>query len=116
MTSPGNDSRSSNAAQRVGRTVVGIFRNRPAAEDAIRDLKDAGYTSDQIAVATNDQSESKERVEEGGILVTVTATDGAPEALIILQRHGGDLGASSGERRTHTDASYSGPERRLVGA
>ena len=116
MTSPGNDSRSSNAAQRVGRTVVGLFRNRAEAEEAIRDLENAGYTRNQIGVATNDQGESKEPVEEGGILVTVTASDGAPEALIILQRHGGDLGWPDAERRTHADESYSGPERRLIGA
>jgi hypothetical protein len=116
MTSPANDSSSSNAAQRVGGTVVGLFRNRAEAEEAIRDLESAGYSPSQIGVATKQPGESNEPLEEGGILVTVTASDGAPEALLILQRHGGDLGWPHAERRSHADESYSGPERRLIGA
>jgi heat induced stress protein YflT len=217
MTSPGNGNRSSDASQRTGRTVVGLFRDQSEAEDAIRDLKGAGYTNEQIGVAMQDPGKVEELVEEtatglaagatvgavsgsvvggllgllgsllipglgpvvvggvlastlmgagigaatggligalmgmgvpesdarhfdagfreGGVLVTVTAPDGAPEALVILQRHGGDVGSSAsetalagrsanedrattyegGERRTHPDESYSGPERRLVG-
>jgi len=35
----------------TGRTVVGMFASRAAAESAIRDLKAAGFTDDQIGVA-----------------------------------------------------------------
>lgn len=214
MTSPSNGNTSSDAAQKTGRTVVGLFRDRSEAEAAIRELKDAGYANEQIGVAMQDPGELEELVDEtatglagatvgavsgsvvggllgllgsllipglgpvvvggvlastlmgagigaatggligalmgmgvtesdarhfdaglreGGILVTVTAPDGAPEALNILQRHGGDLGPSRSqpvarstsadrstsyegqERRTHAEESYSGPERRLVG-
>jgi hypothetical protein len=66
-------------------------------------------------------------LREGRTLVTVSDTSGAPEALAILERHGADLGPSrprgltrpsaySGqERRFGSDATYMGPERRLVG-
>jgi hypothetical protein len=66
-------------------------------------------------------------LREGRTLVTVSDTAGAPEALGILERHGGDLGPSRSrsskrsasyqgqERRSRADAAYAGPERRLVG-
>jgi hypothetical protein len=66
-------------------------------------------------------------LREGRTLVTVSDTDGALEALSILERHGGDLGPSrprgskrsdsyqGQERRARADAAYAGPERRLVG-
>lgn len=38
----------------TGRTVVGIFPGRPDAEAAIRELKAAGFTDQQIGVATQD--------------------------------------------------------------
>jgi hypothetical protein len=39
----------------IGRVVVALFRDRSAAEGAIRDLKAAGFTNEQIGVATQDQ-------------------------------------------------------------
>jgi hypothetical protein len=66
-------------------------------------------------------------LREGRTLVTVSDTEGAPEALSILERHGGDLGPSRSrgskrsdwyqgqERRSRGDAKYAGPERRLIG-
>jgi hypothetical protein len=66
-------------------------------------------------------------LREGRTMLTVSGTQGAPEAVAILQRHGADLGPSklrtpkrsdqySGqERRSYNDAAYVGPERRLVG-
>jgi hypothetical protein len=55
MTSP-RDNTSTGDAQITGRTVVGLFRDRSRAEGAIRDLKRAGFTSEQIGVATQDRS------------------------------------------------------------
>ncbi|MGH7515860.1 MAG: general stress protein [Gemmatimonadales bacterium] len=59
----------------------------------------------------------------GGVLVSVTA-DGerADTAVRILSQHGADLGPSrtpysvqeDAERRYHADATYAGPERRVV--
>src|SRR3954467_1987309 len=133
-------------AETTARIIVALFEARSEAEKAIRDLKNAGFTNEQIGLATQD-STGGERADSGVIgslggpeadaryfdaglrqgrtLVTVSSTNEAPdEAMLILERHGGDLGPSrarSGrpasypgkERRTHADASYSGPERRL---
>jgi hypothetical protein len=66
-------------------------------------------------------------LREGRTLVTVSDTGGGSEALSILERHGADLGPSKArgstrsasfqgeERRSGSDAAYTGPERRLVG-
>lgn len=243
MTGSTNGPSSPRGAETTGLIVVALFEERLEAEDAIRDLKNAGFTNDQIGAATQDrvgteepssgegtasQARSQESGEsnargresadkdepgkiveetasglaegaatgaltggvigglvglissllipgigplvvggvlastllgmgvgaatggligalvgmgvpeedaryfdaglrEGRTLVTVSNTEGAPEALSILERHGGDLGPSrsrgskrSGsypgqERRSGADAAYAGPERRLVG-
>ena len=193
-----------------GVIVVALFEERSEAEDAIRDLKNAGFTNEQIGVATQGRIEAGEApsegsavglaegaaagaltggvigglvglvssllipgvgplvvggilasalmgmgvgaatggligalvgmgvpeedaryfdagLREGRTLVTVSNTDGASEALGILERHGADLGPSKSaaskrsdqytgqERRSGLDAAYAGPERRLVG-
>jgi hypothetical protein len=41
----------------TGRTVVGMFTNRPDAESAIRELKAAGFGDDRIGVALQGQEE-----------------------------------------------------------
>lgn len=64
MTSP-NSGISARGAQTTSRTVVGLFRNRSEAEDAIRDLKDAGFTNEQIGIATRDQ---KDRAADRGVI------------------------------------------------
>jgi hypothetical protein len=50
----------------TGRTVVGMFTNRPDAESAIRELKAAGFGDDRIGVALQEQEEQsdlRDRVE-----------------------------------------------------
>ena len=44
----------------TGRTVVGMFTNRPDAEAAIRELKAAGFGDDRIGVALQDQEDQRE--------------------------------------------------------
>jgi hypothetical protein len=44
----------------TGRTVVGMFTNRPDAEAAIRELKAAGFGDDRIGVALQDREEQGE--------------------------------------------------------
>jgi hypothetical protein len=44
----------------TGRTVVGMFTNRPDAESAIRELKAAGFGDDRIGVALQDQEEQRD--------------------------------------------------------
>ena len=48
------------SANRTGRTVVGLFRDRRDAERAINDLRDAGFTREQIGIAINDKTEQRE--------------------------------------------------------
>jgi hypothetical protein len=137
MTESNNGPSSPRGAETTGRIVVALFEARSEAEDAIRDLKSAGFTSEQIGLATQealtggvigeDARYFDAGLRQGRTLVTVSSTNETPdEAMSILERHGGDLGPSrarSGmptsypgeERRTHADAAYSGPERRLQG-
>jgi uncharacterized membrane protein len=215
MTGPLAGESSPRGAQITGRIIVAIFEESSEAEDAIRDLKNAGFTNEQIGVATQDRAggvrsasgegtvvdetatglaegaatgaltggvigglvglissllipgvgplvvggvlastllgmgvgaatggligalvgmgvpEEDARYFDAGLrrgktLVTVNTTNESPdEAISILERHGGDLGPSRSrsraesyrgeERRYHSDAAYTGPERRLVG-
>jgi hypothetical protein len=41
-------------AETIGRIVVALFEQRAEAEDAIRDLKNAGFSNEQIGAATQD--------------------------------------------------------------
>jgi hypothetical protein len=223
MTGSTDGQGSPRGAETTGRIVVALFEERSEAEDAIRDLKNAGFTDEQIGVATQDRVGAGEArsagsavddepgrivektatglaegaavgavtggvigglvglvssllipgvgplivggvlastlmgmgvgaatggligalvgmgvpeedaryfdagLREGRTLVTVSDTNGAPDALGILERHGADLGPSKSpasrrsdqytgrERRSRGEAAYAGPERRLVG-
>ena len=44
----------------TGRTVVGMFTNRPDAESAIREFKAAGFGDDRIGVAIQDREEQRD--------------------------------------------------------
>ena len=44
---------------RTGRTVVGLFRDRRHAEEAIRDLQASGFSDDRIGLAMQDASEAR---------------------------------------------------------
>ncbi|MGH7930447.1 MAG: CBS domain-containing protein [Candidatus Binatia bacterium] len=57
-TSEGTERYEPRARNLTGRnTVAGLFRDRPSAEQAIADLKEAGFTGDQIGVVMRDPSE-----------------------------------------------------------
>lgn len=58
MTSP-NGNISAGGMQTTTRIVVALFRTRTAAEDAIRDLKEAGFTNEQLGMATQDRPETR---------------------------------------------------------
>lgn len=101
MTSP-TESTPADGAQRTGRTVVGLFRNRSEAEDTIRDLKQAGFTSEQIGVATRDGQEKNagrsapaEREEELGKIGEDTA-EGMAEGATVGALTGGVVGGLVG--------------------
>jgi len=54
-------SRTQNMA--TGQTVVGIFDGQNDAEKALNELKNAGFTPDQVSVVAKDTSETKSMVE-----------------------------------------------------
>jgi uncharacterized protein (TIGR02271 family) len=59
------------------RTVVGIFADRSDAEDAIRALKDAGFTDSQVGVALLDKNEQRQLIQNTGSTAAETAATGA---------------------------------------
>ncbi len=44
---------------RTARTVIGLFRDRGHAEEAIRDLRASGFPDDRIGLAMQDASEAR---------------------------------------------------------
>jgi hypothetical protein len=61
----------------TGRTVVGMFTNRPDAEAAIRELKAAGFGDDRIGVALQDRAEQGDLMESTGHDAAAGAATGA---------------------------------------
>jgi hypothetical protein len=56
MTGSTDGHSSPRGAETIGRIVVALFEERSEAEDAIRDLKNAGFTNEQIGVATQERA------------------------------------------------------------
>ena len=70
----------------TGRTVVGMFTNRPDAEAAIRELKAAGFDDDRIGVALQDQEEQRdvrEQLEATGREAAGGAAKGAVSGSLV---------------------------------
>jgi uncharacterized membrane protein len=76
-------------ANRTGRTVVGLFRDRRDAEQAIGDLRDAGFSREQIGIAINDKAAQREMEEQTG---TNPAGRGAAAGAVSGGLLGGILG------------------------
>ncbi len=57
------DSMALDSANRTGRTVVGLFRDRADAEQAITALKDASFTREQIGIAIKNRGEQRDLAE-----------------------------------------------------
>jgi uncharacterized protein (TIGR02271 family) len=73
-------------------TVVGLFRKTIAAERAIRDLKDAGFTDQQIGVLMRDPDEVRRLAEQTG----TKAGEGAAAGAITGGAVGGLVGLLAG--------------------
>ena len=58
-------------------TVVGLFTDRTRAEQAIRDLKSAGFTEDQIGVAMQNRDEQQQLIDDTGSQAAEGAAKGA---------------------------------------
>jgi uncharacterized membrane protein len=68
MTGSTNGHSSPSGAETTGVIVVALFEERSEAEGAIRDLKNAGFTNEQIGVATQDRVEAKKARSEGSVV------------------------------------------------
>jgi hypothetical protein len=91
MTGSTDGHSSPRGAETTGRIVVALFEERAEAKDAIRDLKNAGFTNEQIGVA------SLERVgaEEPERIVEETA-EGLAEGAAVGALTGGVIGGLVG--------------------
>jgi hypothetical protein len=79
-----NDSRDLAADQdTTGRTVVGMFTNRPDAEAAIRELKAAGFGEDRIGVALQDRDEQRDLMDATGSEAAEGAAKGAVSGGVV---------------------------------
>jgi len=65
MTGSANGHSSPRGAETIGVIVVALFEERSEAKGAIRDLKNAGFTNEQIGIVTQDRVEAGEAPSEG---------------------------------------------------
>jgi uncharacterized protein (TIGR02271 family) len=73
-------------------TIVGLFRDQPRAERAIRALQSAGFDDDQIGVVMRDRKQQQELTENTGTKVEEGAAAGAMGGGLL----GGALGLLAG--------------------
>ena len=81
---------SSSGAGTTGVIVVALFEERSEAEDAIRDLKDAGFTNEQIGVATQG------RIDAGEARSERSAVDDEADRIVEETASGLAEGAAAG--------------------
>ena len=67
----------------TGRTVIGVFPRRQPAEAAIRELKAAGFSDEQIGVAMQDEDEQREVLESTGGQAADGAATGAVSGGVV---------------------------------
>ena len=78
----------------TSRTVVAFFRDRVNADSAIQDLKAAGFTEDQLGVATRHEAAeptTRPATESGSSAVTAAASGGVLGGLVGLLAGAGAL-------------------------
>jgi len=84
--------KSENRVNSVGGTVVGLFRDQPAAERAIQRLTAAGFTQEQIGVAVRDRERQDAITDETGTQAAEGAKTGAVSGGVV----GGVVGLLAG--------------------
>ncbi|MGN6755515.1 MAG: general stress protein [Thermomicrobiales bacterium] len=62
----------STATKTMQRTVVGVFQGSFQAEQALNNLKDAGFTAQQVSIIAKDTRATKEMAEATGVTVQDT--------------------------------------------
>jgi hypothetical protein len=102
MTESTDGHSSPRGAETISVIVVALFEERSEAEGAIRDLKNAGFTNEQIGVATQDRvetgkagSEGSAADDEAGRIVEETAS-GLAEGAAAGALTGGVIGGLVG--------------------
>lgn len=78
--------------QTEGGTVVGLFEDQPSAEQAIQQLKAAGFSEQQIGVAVRDRDQQQSLTENTGTQAAEGATKGAVGGGVL----GGVIGLLAG--------------------
>ena len=78
------------AGARAGHTVVGVFDGPNHAERALNELKNAGFSPDQVSVVAKDTRESRDLVESSGM--EGAETTGAASGAVLGGITGGILG------------------------
>ena len=81
--SPRRASPRTERTESLGQTVVGLFPTRAQAEGAVSDLKDAGFTREQIGVALNDLDEQRRLTGDTGAEVAEGAATGAVSGGVV---------------------------------
>jgi len=74
----------------AGHTVAGVFNSQSDAEKALNELKDVGFTPDQVSVVAKDTSETQSMVERSDMQGAETSGAGTGALL------GGLLGGGAG--------------------
>jgi len=80
------------SVQTEGGTVVGLFEDQPSAEQAIQQLKAAGFSEQQIGVAVRDRDQQQSLTENTGTQAAEGATKGAVGGGVL----GGVIGLLAG--------------------
>jgi hypothetical protein len=76
----------------TGRTVVGLFAHRSAAEAAIRDLQAAGFAEERIGVAMQERVEQGDLLDDGAGPAGHETAEGAVKGAVSGGLVGGLLG------------------------
>lgn len=76
----------------MSKIVIGSFNNKDQAENAIRDLKERNFNTDNISVVVKDKGEGARIAENTGVDYMEGATSGAATGAVT----GGALGALGG--------------------
>ena len=82
MTAPMGGSDVASVSQSTSRIVVALFRDRAGSESAVRDLKTAGFTDDQIGLALPERLENRDLMTPGEESVEGAATGAVGGSLV----------------------------------
>ena len=88
-----------------GPTIVGIFTDRSQAEQAIQELKAAGFTEEQVGVAMLDRQEQQQLIEDA-----FSRMEASDVSALLLCDH---FGFSLQEVAQILDCSYAAAAKRV---